>query len=214
MFESERSAMVRHQLRRRGIIDERVLEAMEKVERHLFVSEEDRDCAYEDRPLLIEAGQTISQPYIVALMTQNLWLAGDEKVLEIGTGSGYQTAILAELAGEVYSIERIPKLSKRASKILEKLKYNNIKLKVGDGTLGWLEAAPFDRILVTAAAPQVPRTLFKQLGVGGRMVVPVGSMYSQELNLVIKRSDCGMEVLRCGGCIFVPLVGNEGWKVD
>ncbi len=214
MFETERESMVRHQLEGRGIIDRRVLDAMRMVERHLFVNEDDRPYAYEDRPIPIGSGQTISQPFMVALMTQTLSLAGDERVLEIGTGSGYQTAILAELAQDVFTVERIAGLQVHAKRCLDPLNYTNIHYKTGDGTLGWSSQAPFDRILVTAAAPRVPQKLFEQLKIAGRMVVPVGGRLSQELDLVLKKTGGKMQVMHRGGCIFVPLVGKDGWERD
>lgn len=211
-YEREREAMVKYQLQSRGIVDERVLEAMRKVPRHLFVDEMDRPFAYEDRPLSIGEGQTISQPYMVALMTQILWLKGEEKVLEIGTGSGYQAAILAELSREVHTIERIPELLVRAQKVLRELGYTNIHLHLGDGTLGWPDEAPYDRIIVTAGAPRIPQTLLAQLASGGRMVIPIGGRVAQELHLVLKQSDGTIQTFHRGGCVFVPLLGREGWQ--
>ncbi len=214
MHDKERKSMVENQLRARGINDRRVLTAMEKIERHLFVNPSDVSYAYEDRPLMTQSGQTISQPYIVALMTQELWLKGDEKVLEIGTGSGYQTAILAELSKEVYSIERMEELTSRAELALKVLKYDNIRLMTGDGTEGWIDEAPFDRILITAAAPKIPNSLFKQLEIGGRMIVPVGGRFMQDMKLIVRKLDNKMQVLDKGRCVFVPLIGSEGWKDD
>lgn len=204
--------MVKQQLKQRGIVDERVLSAMSKVERHLFVNKSDIDVAYDDRPLVIGCGQTISQPLMVAIMTETLALEGNEKILEIGTGSGYQTAILAELGKEVYTIERISSLQNDAKNVLKKLNYNNIFFKVCDGTIGWDEKAPFNRIIVTAAAPEIPLRLFNQLTIGGMMAVPVGSRYSQELKLVIKTENGEMKVENRSRCIFVPLIGEEGWS--
>jgi len=204
--------MIKNQLERRDITNKRVLEAMRKVERHLFVKEADIHYAYEDCPLPIGENQTISQPYMVALMTQVMGLMGEEKVLEIGTGSGYQTAILAELAKEVYTIERIGVLIDKAQQCLDKIGYTNIHYKTNDGTIGWIEHSPYDAIIVTAAAPHIPQTLFDQLGVGGKLVVPVGSRFSQELKLVIKKKDNRMEVMDRCGCMFVPLVGKDGWQ--
>ncbi len=203
--------MVKNQIEMRGIKDKRVLRAMMRVPRHLFVPEEYRKRAYEDHPLPIGEGQTISQPYIVALMTSLLELKGDEKVLEIGTGSGYQAAILAELAGEVYSVERIPSLAIKAAETLEKLGYKNVHIKVGDGTLGWEENAPYDAIIVTAAAPKVPSSLIKQLKVGGRLVIPIGERFIQSLHRYIKGKDGNLKGEDFGGCVFVPLKGKEGW---
>lgn len=180
-----RKKMVETQIKARGIKDEKVLAAMEKVERHRFVPERYREVAYEDTPLPIGEGQTISQPYIVGLMTELLELKGNEKVLEIGTGSGYQAAILAELARDVYTIEIIKVLAERAEKRLKESGYKNIKVKYGDGYLGWKENAPFDGIIITCAPPYIPKPLLEQLAEGGRMVIPVGDYY-QELKLVRK----------------------------
>jgi protein-L-isoaspartate(D-aspartate) O-methyltransferase len=203
--------MVKNHLMARDITDGRVLEAFRKVPRHLFVPEADRSRAYEDHPLSIGCGQTISQPYMVALMSQCLALGGWENVLEIGTGSGYQTAILAELAQTVHTIERIDELSDRAQAVLVDQGYENINFRVGDGTLGWPEASPFDRIIVTAAAPHVPETLKLQLGNGGLLVVPVGPREGQQL-LVIRRDGKDFEQKNVCACIFVKLVGKEGYS--
>ncbi len=178
--------------------------------RHVFVPPDLVDEAYEDHPLSIGKGQTISQPYIVALMTEALELEGNEKVLEVGTGSGYQTAILAELAREVYSIERIPELARDAERRLEDLGYTNVHIKVGNGTLGWPEEAPFDAIMVTAGAPKVPGPLKAQLADGGRLVIPVGSEFHQVLYRVKRQKDTFSEEALTS-CVFVPLVGEEGW---
>jgi protein-L-isoaspartate(D-aspartate) O-methyltransferase len=206
--------MIDSHLRARGISDERVLKAMATVPRHLFVDEGLQDQAYSDSPLPIGSRQTISQPYIVALMTEALALKGTEKVLEIGTGGGYQTAILAELAERVFSIERIASLAFRAQRTLASLHYYNILIRVGDGTYGWSEEAPFDAIITTAGAPKVPATLTGQLAVGGRLVIPVGSKSSQTLVTVTRLSqepdDLKTEDL-CG-CRFVALIGEHGWK--
>ncbi len=207
----ERERMVEEQLVRRGIADRRVLEAMRKVPRHRFVEEALRERAYGDHPLPIGEGQTISQPYMVAAMTQLLRLQGDEKVLEVGTGSGYQTAILAELARRVCSVERLPTLAARARRVLEELGYTNAVVKTGDGTYGWPDEAPFDRILVTAAAPAVPAPLFQQLAEGGRLVLPVGDAYAQTLHLVDKVEGRMRTSTDCG-CVFVKLVGKYGWE--
>ncbi|RKY70113.1 MAG: protein-L-isoaspartate O-methyltransferase [Candidatus Latescibacterota bacterium] len=209
-YESLRLRMVERQIRARGVRDERVLEAMRKVPRHVFVPPDLVDEAYEDHPLSIGKGQTISQPYIVALMTEALELEGNEKVLEVGTGSGYQTAILAELAREVYSIERIPELARDAERRLEDLGYTNVHIKVGNGTLGWPEEAPFDAIMVTAGAPKVPGPLKAQLADGGRLVIPVGSEFHQVLYRVKRQKDTFSEEALTS-CVFVPLVGEEGW---
>lgn len=184
-FSVLRERMVKTQIEARGVKDKAVLEAMRKVERHRFVPSEFEHFAYEDMPLPIGSGQTISQPYIVALMTELLQLKGKEKVLELGTGSGYQAAILAELTKEVYTIEILPELARRAEKLLKDLGYKNIKVKSGDGYLGWPESAPFDAIIVTCAPEKVPQPLIEQLAEGGRMVIPVGEAY-QELKLLVK----------------------------
>lgn len=209
-FARLRAEMVEHQLRRRGIRDERVLAAFLKVPRHLFVRPHDRWQAYEDHPLPIGYGQTISQPYIVALMTELLELRGDERVLEVGTGSGYQAAILAELAREVVTIERIPELAKRAQKVLSDLGYTNVRVLIGDGSLGVPEFAPYDAIIVTAAAPRPPKPLMEQLKDGGRLVIPIGDRQLQELVRFIRRGDEWHEE-RYGPCLFVPLIGKESW---
>lgn len=210
-FDILRDRMVREQLVPRGIHDHKVLEAFRKVPRHEFVTEKFQESAYADHPLPIGEGQTISQPYMVALMTECLRLTAREKVLEIGTGSGYQTAILAELAGEVYSIERISTLTRYGREKLDKLGYANVKTKTGDGTLGWEEFSPFDAIIVTAGAPKVPPNLIEQLNKDGRMVIPVGSSFSQMLTLIEKKSGRISTTDICG-CVFVPLVGKGGWQ--
>jgi len=199
------------ELRALGIRDERVLSAMARVPRHLFVPPELVPYAYEDRPLPIGAGQTISQPYIVALSTQALELSLQDRVLEIGTGSGYQAAVLAELAGEVYTVERLPELSQAARERLERLGYRNLHFRVGDGTKGWPDEAPFDAILVTAAAPKVPQSLVEQLAEGGRLVIPIGGRESQDLWLMRRRTRRLEKVYLCP-CTFVPLIGEEGWR--
>ena len=208
-----RERMVAEQLERRGIRDQRVLEAMRQVPRHLFVDLSLAHRAYEDHPLPIGEHQTISQPYIVALMTAALGLQGSDRVLEVGTGSGYQTAILAELANWVYSIERIPSLAERAKKTLERLGYRNVSIKVGDGSLGWPEVAPFEAIVVTAGAPDIPLSLIEQLHEGGRLVIPVGSLCSQTLRRVIK-GEKGIQQEDLAGCVFVKLVGEQGWREE
>lgn len=210
-FDTSRERMVRTQLVARGIRDKRVLQAMSKVPRHVFVDEALQDQAYNDHPLPIGENQTISQPYMVALMTEALELKGDEKVLEIGTGSGYQTAILAELSEKVYSIERIPSLMIRAKMILKKLGYSNTVLKVGNGTCGWEEETPFHAILVTAGAPEIPQPLIDQLAVGGRLAIPLGDRFSQSLIKAIKRENGGLISENLGGCRFVSLIGEYGW---
>ncbi len=206
----ERARMVEKQLVRRGIRDERVLEAMSAVPRHRFVGDEVRASAYADCPLPIGMGQTISQPYMVALMTECLAPGPEGRVLEIGTGSGYQTAVLAGLAGTVYSVERIGELSEHAREVLDELGILNVKLSVHDGTKGWPESAPYDGIIVTAGAPRVAETLTAQLVAGGRLVIPVGGERSQDL-LVVRRSERGIETKSVCGCVFVPLVGENGW---
>lgn len=215
-YEKQRKKMVDAQIRSRGIRDERVLRAMEKIPRHLFVDEGLIDQAYNDNPLPIGEKQTISQPYIVALMTEALELTGREKVLELGTGSGYQAAILAELADRVFTIERIAALAQRARKLLESLHYYNVVIRVGDGTYGWREESPFDAILVSAGAPSIPRTLVEQLGVGGRLVIPVGGRYTQNLIKLTRLSADPDDVQKedLGGCRFVSLIGEHGWKME
>ncbi|MEW6087887.1 MAG: protein-L-isoaspartate(D-aspartate) O-methyltransferase [bacterium] len=210
-FSQARKEMVETQIRAMGVKDERVLEAMLKVRRHLFVPKTYQNSAYIDSPLPIGEGQTISQPYIVALMTELLELKGDEKVLEIGTGSGYQAAILSELCKEVYTIEIIETLGKRAGKLLEDLGYKNIKVKIGDGYKGWPEYAPFDAVIVTAAPDHIPQALIDQLKEGGRMVIPVGD-YFQELKLVKKIN--GKPVIENITAVrFVPMIkGTEEIK--
>jgi|LQYC01.1.fsa_nt_gi protein-L-isoaspartate(D-aspartate) O-methyltransferase len=210
-WEEQRDQMVKRQLVSRGIKDERVLEAMRKVPRHFFVPEKLRESAYHDGPLSIGEGQTISQPYMVALMTECLGLKGGEKVLEVGTGSGYQTAILAELAEHVYSIERVPILLEKAQQVLTHLGYKTIKFKGGDGTNGWREESPFDGIIVTAGAPDISQVLVEQLNDGGVLVIPVGSRYSQSLYKVTKKGD-KFEKEERTLCVFVPLIGKYGWK--
>jgi len=210
-FEQLRKQMVETQLVPRGIKDERVLKAFLKVPRHEFVLPEEIDSAYGDFPLGIGSGQTISQPYMVACMTEHLALKGDEKALEIGTGSGYQAAILSELAKEVYTVERIYELAKSSAARFKRLGYENIKVKAADGTLGWPQEAPFDAIIVTAAAPDVPKALVKQLKDGGRLIAPIGSRMSQSLRIITKKSGRTSATDGCS-CIFVPLIGEQGWK--
>jgi protein-L-isoaspartate(D-aspartate) O-methyltransferase len=210
-YDSLRQMMVESQLIPRGIRNERVLDAMRRVPRHLFVEEVIRHSAYDDMALPIGEGQTISQPYMVAIMTELLDLKGTEKVLEIGTGSGYQAAILAELAKEVYTIERIPVLTKRAEDTLTSLAYANIHLNTADGTVGWPEEAPFDRIIITAASPKIPDPLIEQLAINGILLLPMGSKYSQRL-LKITKTDQGTTEEYHTPCVFVPLIGEHGWK--
>jgi protein-L-isoaspartate(D-aspartate) O-methyltransferase len=204
--------MVANQIEARGIKDSRLLEAMRKVPRHLFVDEALWDQAYGDFPLPIGHGQTISQPYIVARMTEELGLKGDEKVLEIGTGSGYQTAILAELAQNVFSVERISALLPRAKRVLDQLGYHNVMIKLDDGTWGWKEHAPYDAVIVTAGSPAVPEPLLEQLDDPGIMVVPVGDNYSQTLIRIVKK---GGKIHKrfLEGVRFVKLIGDHGWRV-
>jgi len=205
-----REAMVKNQIAARGITDEKVLAAMRKVPRHLFVSEALQDQAYADHPLPIGEQQTISQPYIVALMTQALQLDKDSRVLEIGTGSGYQAAVLAQIAFRVYTIETIRTHHMNARMLFDRLKYNNIVTRYADGTKGWAEESPFDAIMVTAGAPDIPAPLVAQLAMGGRMIVPVGQMYSQTLVKLV-RDEQGIHQSDLGGCRFVKLVGEHGW---
>ncbi len=210
-FSRLREKMVSTQIEARGINDRRVLDAMRKVPRHLFVGEALQDQAYGDFPLPIGEGQTISQPYIVAEMTVALELTQDNRVLEIGTGSGYQTAILAELADRVYTIERVRKLFIGTRKILDQLKYHNVVAKCSDGTKGWPEEGPFDAIIVTAGSPEVPEVLVDQLKLGGRLVIPVGGRFSQTLFKVVRDQD-GIYQTSLGGCRFVKLIGEHGWE--
>ncbi|MFC1505392.1 protein-L-isoaspartate(D-aspartate) O-methyltransferase [Thermodesulfobacteriota bacterium] len=210
-FKRLREEMVDKQIEARGISDLNVLLAMRKVPRHLFVSEALMDQAYGDFPLPIGHQQTISQPFIVAEMTQALQITTDDRVLEIGTGSGYQAAVLAEIAFRVYTIERMHPLLVKARKLFDTLNYHNIVTKYSDGTTGWADESPFDAIMVTAGAPEIPRTLVNQLAVGGRMIIPVGDQYSQEL-IKIYRDDNGVHQSNLGGCRFVKLVGEYGWK--
>lgn len=210
-YRRQREEMVRRQIEARGVTDPKVLAAMRKVPRHLFVSEALMDQAYGDFPLPIGLQQTISQPYIVAEMTQALQLNEDDRVLEIGTGSGYQAAILAEIAYRVYTIERIHALLVKARRIFDRLHYHNIVTRYSDGTCGWAEESPFDAIVVTAGAPEIPKTLVSQLAVGGRMVIPVGDQFSQDL-VKLYRDEDGIHQVSLGGCRFVKLVGEHGWK--
>ena len=209
-FEEERRFMVDRQLRARDIVDRRVLEAMERVPRELFVPDELRARAYEDAALPIGEGQTISQPYMVARICETLSLTAGERVLDVGTGSGYQAAVLAELGAEVDTIERLPSLAEQARRNLESAGYDNVTVHVGDGTLGLPERAPFAGIAVAAAAPDVPPALYEQLEPRGRMVIPVGGLHGQRLELVIKSPE-GPAVVRSVPCRFVPLVGEEGF---
>jgi protein-L-isoaspartate(D-aspartate) O-methyltransferase len=211
LYRDARQIMVETQLKRRGIADPRVLAAMSKIPRHRFVPLHLREQAYGDYPLPIGEDQTISQPYIVALMTEALELQGGEKVLELGAGSGYQAAILAELTAQVFTIERIPSLAQAADLVLSSLGYTNVQVRVADGTLGWSEEAPFDAILVTAGSPQIPPPLVEQLAMGGRLVIPVGDSYTQTLTRV-RRTPEGLKHEYLGGCRFVKLIGKHGWE--
>lgn len=210
--ERRRRKMVRRDLEGRGITDPRVLNAMGSVPREAFVPDRCASLAYRDRALPLSNGQTISQPYMVAAMTEALQVEPGDRVLEIGTGSGYQTAVLAEMAREVYTVERIDTLSEEARTVLEKLGYSNVRFRVGDGTLGWPEEAPFDAILVTAASPHVPESLLDQLEEdGGRLVIPVGSRGLQTLERIVRRGQ-ETDTTELMGCRFVPLLGEEGWR--
>ena len=207
---ARRVAMVELQLRQRGIRDERILQIMAKVPRHEFVSPSFESHAYEDQPVPIGESQTISQPYIVAAMLEPLSLSKEDRVLEIGTGSGYQTALLAELAGDIFSIERHASLAQTATTVLEHLGYGNVHVRVADGSLGWPEEGPFDAMVVSAAVPRVPTSLIEQLKDGGRLIAPVGTPDAQELLLILRHgSDLTMK--RLDGCRFVPLVGEQGF---
>jgi len=211
-YTSKRQRMIETQLLPRGIKDPRVIAAMRKVPRHLFLDEALWPEAYEDHPVPIGEKQTISQPFIVAIMTEALKLSGTEKILEIGTGSGYQAAVLAELAEQVYSMERLPSIAKRARRILDELKYANIVITIGDGTLGWKEHSPYDGIIITAASPYPPKTLLEQLKVGGRLIIPIGDEFTQDLTLYIRDSDKDYSKESYGGCRFVKLIGEQGWR--
>ncbi|MFO7556297.1 MAG: protein-L-isoaspartate(D-aspartate) O-methyltransferase [Desulfobacterales bacterium] len=210
-YERQRKEMVKRQIEARGVTDPKVLAAMLKVPRHFFVSDALRDQAYGDFPLPIGEQQTISQPYIVAEMTQALQPDKDDRVLEIGTGSGYQAAILAEIVFRVYTIEKIYSLYTKTRKLFDKLHYHNIVTKYSDGTCGWVDESPFDAIIVTAGSPDIPKPLVSQLAVGGRMVIPVGDQYSQEL-IKLYKDEHGIHKTNLGGCRFVKLVGEYGWR--
>jgi len=203
--------MVTKQIIARGISDPRVLSALRTVPRHLFVSEAMMDQAYGDYPLPIGEQQTISQPYIVAEMTQALQLSPDDRVLEIGTGSGYQAAILSHIAFRVYTVERIYSLYIRTRKLFDQLRYYNIVTRYSDGTTGWKEHSPFDAIIVTAGAPEIPAVLVNQLAIGGRLVIPVGNSHSQDL-IKLVRDEQGIHQYNLGGCRFVKLIGEYGWR--
>jgi protein-L-isoaspartate(D-aspartate) O-methyltransferase len=207
-----RERMITRDIAGRGICDGRVLAAMREVAREAFVSESLREFAYDDTPLPIGSGQTISQPYVVAFMIEALQLNGGEKVLEIGTGSGYAAAVLAEIAGEVTTVERLHPLADRAADIFARLGYRHIHVQRADGTLGWPARAPYDAIVVTAGGPQVPEALKQQLAIGGRLVIPVGAgQDSQELVRVTRRSAAQFDIEEIGGVRFVPLIGEQGW---
>lgn len=209
-YTAARLEMVQTQLQRRGISDARVLQAMREVPRHAFVPAAWRDEAYSDHPLPLGEDQTISQPYMVAIMTQSLQLHGEECILEVGTGSGYQAAVLSRLVAQVYTIEYFATLARRARAVLQRLKYTNVEIIVGDGGLGLPAHAPYQGIIVTAAAPHVPQPLLEQLADGGRLVIPVGSVTGQEL-LIIRRQGAEYAEERAVSCRFVPLLGQEGW---
>ncbi len=212
-YRLERERMVNTQLKKRGIHDSRVLEAFKKVPRHHFIPKNLADQAYADGPLPIGKSQTISQPYMVAIMTQSAEIVPGNRVLEIGSGSGYQCAILAEIGAEVYTIERVPALCEQAGETLRRLNYQNIHTRGGNGTLGWEEEAPFDAILITAGAPEIPQPLLEQLAIGGRLVIPLEEDYSQVL-YIVRRSKEGFHRERGERCTFVPLIGKHGWKKD
>jgi protein-L-isoaspartate(D-aspartate) O-methyltransferase len=206
-----RAAMVQQQIETRGVRDRRVLDAMRAVPRHVFVPEGLRGQAYEDRALAIGEAQTISQPYMVAIMTEALAPEAHHRILEIGTGSGYQTAVLARLSGMVFTMERHPRLADLARETLRSIGVTNVAIHVGDGTEGLLEEAPFDRILVTAGAPAVPAALEAQLAAGGRLVIPVGPSGYQHLTTITRREDNAFDRIETIGCVFVPLIGKQGW---
>ena len=210
MFDPERQAMVEEQLERRGVVDQRVLDAMAKVPRELFVDEADRELAYADVPLRIGHGQTISQPYMVAIICQAAAVQEGDRVLDVGAGSGYQAAVLAELGADVHTVERIPELAARARANLDRAGYERVSVHVGDGSLGLPELAPFDAIVVAAAAPSPPRALYEQLAVRGRLVVPVGGPRGQRLELIVKSPE-GPALVHSVPCRFVPLLGAEGY---
>ena len=209
-YQVARSRMVKEQLISRGITDERVLQAMSIIPRHLFIDQAFLPRAYGDSPLPIGCDQTISQPYIVATMTQEIGIKGDDKILEIGTGSGYQTAILSFLGARVYTIERNEELSKQAETVIRNLNIKNVRFKIGDGSIGWEKHAPYDGIIVTAGAPDIPDELMEQLAVGGTIVIPVGKRDTQRLIRVTKGENI-IEKHEMLACSFVPLLGKQGW---
>lgn len=213
-FTIARRRMVEDQVIDRGVQDRRVIDAMLKVPRHKFVEEALEGKAYQDAPLPIGEKQTISQPYMVAFMSEALALDGSEKVLEIGTGSGYQAAVLALLAERVFSLERIPSLARRARKILDGCGFSKVNIRVADGTQGWQDMAPFDAIVVTAGAPEVPQDYLDQLAIGGRLVIPVGDRSSQVLMRITRTGQADYQEEQMLGCRFVPLIGRHGWKSE
>jgi protein-L-isoaspartate(D-aspartate) O-methyltransferase len=210
-FATERFTMVESQLRQRGIHDERLLAAMSKVPRHEFVSPQNWNEAYADHPIPIAEKQTTSQPYMIAAMVQAAQIKPEDRVLEIGAGSGYQTALLAELASQVFAVERYASLAEAAQKTLERLGYRNARIVTGDGSLGLPEAAPYDAIIVSAAAPRIPQALIGQLAIGGRLLIPVGESDQQLLQLVQRQPDGSTTVRTLEGCRFVPLIGEQGF---
>ena len=210
-FKTARANLIKHLSAE--IRDERVLAAMSRIPRELFLPEGEKRLAYEDRPLPIGLGQTISQPFIIALMTASLELTGKEKVLEVGTGSGYQAAILAELAKTVVTVERRSAMAGAGKEVSDKLGYDNISMRIAEPTMGWQLEAPYDAIIVTAGAPKIPECLISQLKTGGRMVIPVGSRYDQELYKIIKQKD-GNKIHNLGGCRFVSLIGEDAWTEE
>ena len=212
-FTHLRHQMVQYQIASRGVTDERVLEAMRQVPRHRFVPLDYHDQAYDDRPLPIGSGQTISQPYIVAFMTEQLALKENDKALEVGTGSGYQAAVLARLVRQVHTIERVAELAERAEIIFKELNLTNIKVHIGDGSLGWPPNSPYQAILITAAAPACPPALLEQLDLGGRMIIPVGERFHQSLELW-QRDEDGLHCRDILPVMFVPLKGEQGWNPD
>jgi protein-L-isoaspartate(D-aspartate) O-methyltransferase len=209
-----RRRMVEEQVIDRGVTDPRVLAAMLKVPRHKFVEEALAGKAYQDAPLPIGEKQTISQPYMVAVMSEALMLDGSERVLEVGTGSGYQAAVLALLADRVFSLERIPSLARRARKVLDDNGFSKVNIRLADGTVGWQDMAPFDGIIVTAGAPKVPQEYLDQLSLGGRLIIPVGDRESQVLMRITRVGEAEYEEEKMLGCRFVPLIGNKGWKQE
>jgi protein-L-isoaspartate(D-aspartate) O-methyltransferase len=213
-FEILRDKMVKHLREHYKIRDERVLKVMNRLPRHLFVPEALKAQAYKDNALPIASGQTISQPFIVARMTELLELTPHSRVLEVGTGSGYQTAILASLAGKVFAIERIPALAAKAQERLQKLGFHNVTLRCGDGTNGWEVYAPYDAILVAAGSPHLPEPLLNQLKIGGRLVIPIGQDQKNQNLIRVTRAERGFHSQDFGSCAFVPLIGEHGWKVN